>query len=362
MRIFLIISILMFQGFTLGASAKDGETFSSVYKEYNQLVGQKRFVVAEEYALKAYELGKKKFGEGAAETFVLAYNVGFVLNQNREYKKAIPYLNEGLEGLKSIHSKEGIELLDSYIELGKANLGVGKDRNAKINFGLGLKTIEAEYGPNAPLAVDVNIEIGNYYLNLADADAVDFYKAAYEAGKEAFPQGDYRTGIAAFSLGKMYQAKKLKKKAEKLFLETLEIYEMAPPPDIEFLMVAHTFLVQLYSEMGDDDRAVEHCVQVGHLRGDVDVDSARPLYKMRPYYPKDAMYDGKEGMVRVEYSVGPDGKVYNPRVMESSSKSFSKMAIETIQQWRYAPKVVDGEPVPTDGLQYIIHFSFAEDS
>ncbi len=349
-------------GFSLSASlAETEETFSSAYKKYNQAVEAANFAEALGFAEIAYELGKKKFESGSQEMASLAFNFGLALNRNQEYGKALPFLAEGLEGLKANFGDEHINLLDTYIELGKANIGLFKNSPAKRHFRKAIELVELEYGAENPLLIDINLEIGNFIYRKAQPGAEDYFEHAYLVGNAAFPEGDYCTGIAAFSLGKVYDVKRRKKKAEQFYLETLEIYEKAPPPDLAFVMVAHTFLVQFYSEKGDEDKATEHCVRVGYLRGNVNIDSAQPLYKMRPSYPQSALEDKREGTVLVKYSVGADGKVINTNVEDSSGEAFSKMAIQTIQKWRYAPKIVDGNPVQTDDLQYRIFFRLSEE-
>ena len=363
MRVFKFFSLfLILFGFSVStAFAETGEAFSSVYKKYNQAIALNNYEEALVFAEKAYEMGKEKFKGGSQEMASLAFNLGLVLNQNQEYGRALPFLAEGLEGLKTNFGEDNINLLDSYIELGKANVGLHKTSPAKRYFRKAIELVELEYGAENALLVDINLEIGNFIFRKAQVGAEDFYEHAYLVGKAAFPEGDYRTGIAAFSLGKVYDVKRRKKKAEQFYLEALQIYEKAPPPDLAFVMVAHTFLVQFYSEKGDDEKATEHCVKVGYLRGNADIDSARPLYKMRPTYPQSALEDGKEGTVLIKYSVGADGKVMNTIVQDSSGDAFSKMALRTIQKWRYAPRIVDGNPVQTDELQYRISFRLTEE-
>lgn len=361
LRIFSAFLILL--GFSVSAgfaqTARSSDDFSDVYKKYQEAVEEGNYSQASNYAQGAYDLGKEKFGEGSSEAATLAYNLGFTLNQLHNFEEALPFLYEGLKGLMAIHGEENIILLDSHMELGKANARLFKQKSSKFNFNRAIKLAEKEYGGEYNFLMDLYLEIGNYLYITNQTDPEDYFEQAYLIGTTHFAEGNYRTGIAAFSLGKIFDSKKRKKKAEQYYLETLQIYEKAPPPSLEFVMVAHTFLVQFYSQKGDDIKATEHCVKVGFLRGDENIDSARPLYKMRPTYPPSALADNQEGTVLIKYSVGPDGKVINPIIEDSSSKAFSKMALETIQQWRYAPRVVDGKPVQTDDLLYRIHFSIS---
>lgn len=86
----------------------------------------------------------------------------------------------------------------------------------------------------------------------------------------------------------------------------------------------------------------------------------RPTHQAEPYYPYNAMVAGREGWVRRRFTVQPDGKASDIRVVESSHRSFEKQARRAISYWRFKPETVNGQAVATEVTQEIA-FAFAFD-
>lgn len=72
------------------------------------------------------------------------------------------------------------------------------------------------------------------------------------------------------------------------------------------------------------------------------------------------MVAGREGWVRRRFTVQPDGKASDIRVVESSHRSFEKQARRAISYWRFKPETVNGQAVATEVTQEIA-FAFAFD-
>jgi len=59
-----------------------------------------------------------------------------------------------------------------------------------------------------------------------------------------------------------------------------------------------------------------------------------------PRYPAAAARDGIEGWVRLEGSIGPQGEVFDVRVVESHSPGvFDRAAVRSFQKWKYCAKL-----------------------
>jgi|GEM_PF-4808729 len=86
-------------------------------------------------------------------------------------------------------------------------------------------------------------------------------------------------------------------------------------------------------------------------------DLAVPLTIQEPVYPPDALEEGIEGWVLLEFDILPNGKVENPRVIDSSPEGlFDDAALEAIKGNTYKPKVVGETPVRQDAMQDTIEF------
>ncbi|MFT4631213.1 MAG: protein TonB [Candidatus Azotimanducaceae bacterium] len=101
-----------------------------------------------------------------------------------------------------------------------------------------------------------------------------------------------------------------------------------------------------------------------------------PIVKVQPQYPRRALQRGMEGWVIVEFTVTAQGTVKNSLVVsncgwvknarvegdcfDSPNKVFDRAAQQAAEKFKYKPKVVDGEPVETAGVQNKISFQLAD--
>ncbi len=86
-----------------------------------------------------------------------------------------------------------------------------------------------------------------------------------------------------------------------------------------------------------------------------------PLVKIAPRYPRKAAVAGKEGWVKVEFTVTELGTVTDVKILDSKPRRlFDRAAKRAILKWKFKPRVVDGKPVPRRAVQ-TIEFKLAED-
>jgi protein TonB len=86
-----------------------------------------------------------------------------------------------------------------------------------------------------------------------------------------------------------------------------------------------------------------------------------PLVRVEPQYPPAAARDHIEGWVRVQFDVGPTGRVLNPMVLEARPRGvFEQEALRAIKKWRYRPKVRDGVAVERKGIRVRLTFKMMD--
>ncbi len=79
-----------------------------------------------------------------------------------------------------------------------------------------------------------------------------------------------------------------------------------------------------------------------------------PLVKIAPRYPRKAALAGKEGWVKLEFTVTELGTVKDVRVIASKPRRiFDRAAKQAILKWKFKPRIVDGKPVPRRAVQVI---------
>jgi protein TonB len=102
-----------------------------------------------------------------------------------------------------------------------------------------------------------------------------------------------------------------------------------------------------------------------------------PIVKVQPQYPRRALSRGMTGWVIVEFTVTEQGTVQNAVAVENCgwiknarkegecvdnpNSVFDSAAIKAASKFKYKPKVIDGNPVETAGVQNKITFELIND-
>jgi protein TonB len=68
------------------------------------------------------------------------------------------------------------------------------------------------------------------------------------------------------------------------------------------------------------------------------------IHQVRPVYPKAAKKDHVEGTVRFDVVISKTGEV-NEIHLVSGNPMLVPAALDAVKQWRYAPTLLNGEPV-----------------
>lgn len=83
-------------------------------------------------------------------------------------------------------------------------------------------------------------------------------------------------------------------------------------------------------------------------------DELVPLARVVPRYPTGAARHGQNGAVELKLVVAADGTVKDVTVIASSPEGvFDEAAVEAVHQWKFRPRVVNGQPREQTGLQRI---------
>ena len=76
-----------------------------------------------------------------------------------------------------------------------------------------------------------------------------------------------------------------------------------------------------------------------------------------PQYPRGPVTRGIEGWVEVEFTISKLGTVVNPVVVDHEpSGIFDRAVLKAVSQWKYNPKIVNGEPVERHGVRVVLTF------
>ena len=86
----------------------------------------------------------------------------------------------------------------------------------------------------------------------------------------------------------------------------------------------------------------------------------RPLRRMPPRCPRDAVDRGIQGWVCVRYTVTPTGAVEDVEVLSAAPTGvFEEAVVDAVRQWVFHPPSEDGRPVAVPGAIFVARFQFA---
>lgn len=79
-----------------------------------------------------------------------------------------------------------------------------------------------------------------------------------------------------------------------------------------------------------------------------------PIVRIEPQVPREALLNGINGWVDVEFTITEDGSVEEVSVIAAEPRRiFNRNAIRAILRWKFKPRVVDGRPVKRRASQRI---------
>ncbi|WP_105189209.1 energy transducer TonB [Pseudoalteromonas sp. T1lg48] len=324
-----------------------GDDFSQSYQKYNEAVAAGK--PAGEYAKEAYELGVEKFGKDSVNAANLAINyagtLGVHSKELREqrrglYQQALSILTKDkqtseltlidpLFGLaKSADEwKSAVEYLEKAIEIAK--------ESDKPKFVADIQVNAAEvliqrhrFRRAAMIQARVYLDEaeGNYDGKLAQ-DTVEYVRLNLN---QAFAEASKRNVNHAI---------------ERL-LNVVNVFDDNFEFDHTIELQAHSMLVELYEAKGESDNATEHCLAIAKMRPWTADAEQTPLYRVHPKYPVAEAKKGKNGWVEMQITIDSAGFVEQAEILDSEGGAgFELESRKAVEQWRYAPKFENGQPV-----------------
>lgn len=250
--------------------------------------------------------------------------------------------------------------VDELLERGRAATERPSDsREAKRLFDDALRLVEHHHGGEHRAVGELALEVGEILLakRWLARDSRRYLARAHDILGRA-PDGDLARGRASFHFGRFHYSRQQHRVAVRLLDEALATF-VAGGHD-EHAMRTHALLVDVNDRLGRTNEASRHARAVGAMVAWRDDADPQPLFVVQPQYPRGAAAYGEEGWVRVRFRIAPDGSVLDPQVdAHEGSASFIRPTLRAVERWRFAPKIVDGDPVEAEA-GYTVEFSRAE--
>ena len=94
-----------------------------------------------------------------------------------------------------------------------------------------------------------------------------------------------------------------------------------------------------------DAAAARAKAQMAPLRIGGQIKAPNKIKDVKPVYPAIAQSARVAGVVTIEATIGPDGKVIDAKVVRSIPL-LDQAALDAVRQWEYTPTLLNGVPVP----------------
>jgi hypothetical protein len=135
-------------------------------------------------------------------------------------------------------------------------------------------------------------------------------------------------------------------------LETLSAY-----PGVDVTVRNRIALIEAYENLGMHDEATILCLAIGANRRLRSGDNLMPVYRVIPDNQQALGASSEQNSVRVGFTVDTEGFVRDPVLMSNiNSDVLSTLFLDAIQQFRFAPRFVDGQAVESPDQQYVFRF------
>lgn len=343
-------------------------SFSNAYSQYTQAVADKDYASAVKYAEAAYKFGQKKYQNSPKNLLNIKHNLALAYSQNKQAINAFALMKEVTAQNVQLYGEGSKEVFFARIDALSALRSMEFEQlgNRKI----AIKNLIDDTADTAQSLAEASPKeaAGLYYILASQINTGHvvniFFKRAKKAAEIAEKSllatagyNDTRTIEMQFKLGQFNGALKKREAAVKYFETIVSTIKNEMDASHPFELASHANLVKLYEDMGESDKATQHCVAIGQLTPWKDDIDQIPLHRVQPKYPVDYAKRRKNGSVIMSFDIDDYGFVKNPEVLDASGGSlFVKEAKRALLKWRYAPKVENGKAIYSEGHKVQLDF------
>ncbi len=334
--------------------------FAAAFTAYHDAMEASHYLQAVAHAEKARQLGEGIYDD-AKVTATLAFNHGYALTMLGANGEAAKVLKETRKLMRRAYGSESAQLFRVEMAL----LNVVPEDEARGQLTRVMRLASRHLAGDGESMAELKLNSGMRFWwdqrarGLLDEAAETFARL----GKTE------REARARFWIGKIHLGRDRYARSVESMTKVVELL----PDDDSVALMARAHMVEAYEELGDSERATEHCLAIGQTVPWTGTAEYQPLFKRVPAYPRSALTRNAEGFVLVEFAVDDMGFVREPRVVESKLRKqvsglphwgivrdFEDAAIDAARKFRYAPKFVDGQPVAVEGVRNRIVFEMRD--
>jgi TonB family protein len=333
------------------AAADPRAQLESAYRDYRSAVARSSFAEARPHAVRALEVGRVLYGAEHETTALLELNLGDLELQLAHLEAAEPLYARALATLEKLKGPRSPALLVPLTDLAEIHARAQRFAEARRYQERALGVIEAAYGADHPATAHRLVAVGI----LADAagdpgGARPRYERALLIRRKLFASVHPDVAECLYLLARLELRSGSDERARALYQDALAIWQKHPPADGRALAAAESQLSSLEARLAE-----------ARLERVPEETPAQPIARPAPEYPAAALRKGLEGWVRLSFTVGVDGRVKSPVVVEAQpARVFDRAALAALATWRYEPRRVNGQPAEQPRTEVVLRFALPE--
>ena len=336
---------------SVGALRAGADEFEEAYSASSAAAGRADWSAALPLAERAYALGTEQFGTPHATTATLALNLGVILSKVNRREEARQRFEEAIEATEGIELAEPTDAM-AWLEIARLERNEPRpDRYANR----AIEILADRYDKKHPLYIRAKITRAQLMRDRGARAMESAMREAVAEAQELFGSSDPVMADALFSYAKLQLERENFEKAIRFYRRALRVHEAQEPKQELTILALHEHLAVAYEKIGDSEQ-VDYHMEACAIEQIGDSEPV-PVIRYVPVYPRQAVVRRRSGWVDVEFTIAPNGRVQDPRVVASKPKGlFDESALEAIKTWRYKPRIQDGKVVPREGARVRIRY------
>ena len=373
MRTLIVFLALLAWHPALADDPAQNEDFKAAWAAYSEAVESGRVGKILKTSKVVAEIAEQQFPASDPRLAKILQNYGVALRRGNKKSESRAVLERSRELMENIHGKGSIELVPVMSDLADAYSSSTSSDRQLAHYKRAMKIVRKEYGKKSMEYADLAFRAAtNTFSFSRSLSARQYLLDAREIYRAQLGADHRKTGLASLFLGKMAFAVDHQPRAAEILEEALTAFDGESDEERDYRMATHALLVQVYETWGKSDLATRHSIAIGLDSPSSPEEDYQPLYRQLPVYPKAMLRRRIEGSVDVEFTVNISGFTENAHVIkvvtsdpagakkalasEDENMSFEIAALAAVERFRYAPRFVDGVPVPVENVKVRVSF------
>jgi len=302
---------------------------------------------------RALELQRRNAPDDLAAYAALAVECARILASTGGFAEARRFLAPLLDEAEAAYGEDAIELVPIIMAIG-ATRGIRRDPSAQQGYVDRAQQILEDAKPDDAVALaEFEFDAGWDLVDFSQAlIGMRYMENAAKALRESPGPEHETTARVHLQLARVYADNREYKDAAEALDLAVAFYTNKPEYRLE-LMRALATLIYVYEVEGDDDEAAPHERAFLSQAVLADDQEYQLLTRARPEAPVQDIGSGKFCMYYLQFTVDVAGRPQDTvieRAIGNPSERMTEAALEALARYRYLPRVVDGVPVPAEGV------------